>query len=201
MTERKSDNLTADLSAYLDGELDEQRRHEVEEFLAESADARRALDELRTVSGQIAALPRRRAPATVTFALAARAEDRLLVPNPLPSPRMRTVRLFAQVAATAAALAACVFIGYEVRDYPGATSRRPAVTRGARDAHCDRFAQAGGTRRNGLGRSGVGAEFRAQVRFADESPRPATPCRTTAVSGPRGRSAGHTRRSKTTHPS
>ena len=117
MTERNPDNLAADLSAYLDGELDESRQREVERLLAESADARRMLGELRTVADQLARLPRLHAPTSLIVRLADRAESHLHTPIQASRRRLRTLRLFAQLTAAAAAVAACVFIGYEIRDY------------------------------------------------------------------------------------
>ena len=56
------DNLTADLSAYLDGELDSSRRAEVEALLERSAEARRTLADLRRVASGLREMPRASAP-------------------------------------------------------------------------------------------------------------------------------------------
>ncbi|MEW6249762.1 MAG: hypothetical protein AB1716_03885 [Planctomycetota bacterium] len=58
----RPDNLEADLSVWLDGELPPERAREVEALLAASPEARRLLADLRAVSARIAALPRMSAP-------------------------------------------------------------------------------------------------------------------------------------------
>lgn len=113
MTRRADDKLEADLSAYLDGELGDERAREVEQQLAGSPEARRLLDELRDVTDRLAALPRRAAPDELTAAMARHAERRLLFGEQRAPRRPRVLRLFAQLSASAAVLAACVYIGWQ----------------------------------------------------------------------------------------
>lgn len=62
VTPFERDNLTADLSAYLDGELDTERCAEMERALAQDENLRDALARLRAVSAGLASLPRVKAP-------------------------------------------------------------------------------------------------------------------------------------------
>lgn len=62
MTHDERENLAADLSAYLDGELAPADRRRVEHELEASAEARRMLAALREVAQQVRALPREAAP-------------------------------------------------------------------------------------------------------------------------------------------
>lgn len=63
MIPAERERFEADLSAWLDGELDAERAAEVEATLERSSSARRALEELRAVSTRVQALPRVAAPA------------------------------------------------------------------------------------------------------------------------------------------
>ena len=124
MVSRERDNLEADLSAYLDGELSEARAHEVEQHLAESAEARRLLDELREVSGQLGLLPRRPAPDSLAAELACQVEIRQTPAAQPAARRQRIIRLFAQLSASAAVVAACVFVGYQTLKLPANVAPR-----------------------------------------------------------------------------
>ncbi len=53
------------LSAYLDGELDAQQSHEIEQFLREDADAQQLLQELRLTVDAVSSLPRHAAPDSI----------------------------------------------------------------------------------------------------------------------------------------
>ncbi len=107
MTHDPRDVEMADLSAYLDGELDAARASEVERWLARSAEARAALDELRAVSRGLRDLPRLRAPAGLADAIVARHADR---PAGQQSAARRAVRPFgAWPRATLSAAAMLVF--------------------------------------------------------------------------------------------
>lgn len=57
-----ADKLIDDLSAYLDGELDADRVHEINALLERSPDARRHLDDLRQIAVELRAMPRAVAP-------------------------------------------------------------------------------------------------------------------------------------------
>lgn len=124
MTPRDHDNLTADLSAYLDGELDPGRRAEVEQLLATSDEARRTLDDVRAVSDGLATLPRLRAPDTLAATMLRHAERRLLLDSGGLGRRWRVLRRVGQIGAAAAVLAACVFVGYEALRQQGAGPAR-----------------------------------------------------------------------------
>jgi hypothetical protein len=112
------DMLAAELSAYLDGELTPERARAVEERLAESPAARQLLEELRGVTDQLAALPRHRAPDELAAALQRAAEQQLPRGASPPLRRLRTLRLLARLTVSAAALAACVLIGYQLAQPP-----------------------------------------------------------------------------------
>jgi len=104
--------LEEQLSAYLDGELTEPQRAVVEAFLAEDADARRLLDELKTTVEALKGLERAEASEQFSRNLRARLERRALLgnqrtgrtaPPPIPS---RLGRWMA-----AAAVLALAFVG------------------------------------------------------------------------------------------
>lgn len=114
MTEREREALRADLSAYLDGELDTDRTRAVEAWLAESNEARELLDELRDVTDHLAALPRRQAPDALAATMTRQAELRLLLSEQTPSSGRgwRIVRRGLGVSASAAVVLMCVLVGY-----------------------------------------------------------------------------------------
>lgn len=118
MTERRPDDLESDLSAYLDGELDDVRRQEVERRLAESNDARSLLEDLRTVRDALAALPRHKAPGDLATQMARHAERRWNPTGVSVVRRRSPLRWVMRVSAAAAAVAACVFIGYHALERP-----------------------------------------------------------------------------------
>jgi anti-sigma factor RsiW len=119
LTQRHDDLLEADLSAYLDGELSPERARDVEQYLAESESARRLLEELRAVSDRLAGLPRLRAPDELTAAMARHAERRVLFGDEQPRRPARVIRLFVQLTASAAVIAACIFVGWQVMQPTG----------------------------------------------------------------------------------
>ena len=127
------DKLATDLSAYLDGELDPARAREVEQFLAESEEARRTLAGLRAVSEDLAALPRQRAPEELADLVRRGAERHaLLQEGPLPR-QPRVLKLFARISASAALIAACVLAGWTVFEHvsaPGLSRARPETPAG-----------------------------------------------------------------------
>ena len=112
MTSRRPEQLEADLSAYLDGELTAERVRAVEQHLAESAAARQVLEELRAVRDQLGGLPRFAAPEVVAATVARMPVRQVEAVVPGEVRRWRTIRLWTQVGATAAAaLVLGVFIG------------------------------------------------------------------------------------------
>lgn len=65
MTEIDQEQLGELLSAYLDGELDDQQLQEVEQLLKEDDSARQLYNELQQTSQLVATLPRQQAPASI----------------------------------------------------------------------------------------------------------------------------------------
>ncbi len=112
------EKLEADLSAYLDGELSEERAREIEQLLTESEDARRTLDELRGVVAQLQTLPRRNAPEVLAGSVLRHAEGRLIPGGARSGRGVRVLKLFARLSASAALLAVGVFVGYRVLKPP-----------------------------------------------------------------------------------
>jgi anti-sigma factor RsiW len=109
------------LSGYLDGELTAEERIEAEARLAESAELRAELEEVRAARDAVRALPRREAPAGFWDAVIAEIEaDDVVV---LIESRRRRVPVgwLAGAAAVAAATIAVIVV-------PGRTSVRPNVT-------------------------------------------------------------------------
>ncbi len=123
MTERHDDNLDADLSAYLDGELSAERAREIESLIARSDEAAGALGELRAVSDELQALPRRQAPSELMAAVTGQQEKRPPVDGVGSRRRPRVLRLFGQMAAAAAVLAACVYVSWQALDQPPSVAR------------------------------------------------------------------------------
>ncbi|MEX1008446.1 MAG: zf-HC2 domain-containing protein [Acidimicrobiia bacterium] len=108
------------LSGYLDDELTAEERIEVEAQLAESAELRAELDEVRTARDAVRALPQRDAPAGFWEAVVAEVEAGDVVS--IESRRRRVpVGWIAGAAAVAAAIIAVIVV-------PGRTSVRPNVT-------------------------------------------------------------------------
>lgn len=120
MASADKDKLGADLSAYLDGELNEERARQIEKLLSESEDARRTLAQLRTVSQRLRDLPRERAPDGLPASLARSAERQVLFQQRPPIGRARLFKLVTQITASAALIAACVFTGWTVLQHTGA---------------------------------------------------------------------------------
>ena len=125
MTRPRHEHLEADLSAYLDGELDAARTREVEALLTESEDARRSLEALRGVRDQLVALPRASAPATLASALARQAAQQTRSNARRIARRAQVLRLFRQFSAAAALVLATVFVSWHVFTRPAATVPAP----------------------------------------------------------------------------
>ena len=95
----KPDRLEALLSAYLDGELTEAERAEVEQTLERSPEARRLLEELRKTVDLVRGLPRQRLPDEFHEEVCAEVERSVL----LRKPTRRGARLWNIIRWTAAA--------------------------------------------------------------------------------------------------
>jgi anti-sigma factor RsiW len=105
------------LSAYLDGELDQPTRVQVETWLAGSTEARAALEELRRISRLIREIPRQTLGEEFSHQVLQLAEKRMLLPVSTPSPvptrrRSRLWMLSIGGPLTAAALLFVVFSLY-----------------------------------------------------------------------------------------
>jgi hypothetical protein len=127
------EQLAADLSAYLDHELDPQRARQIERLLEESQDARRLLAELRAVAESVRDLPRMRAPETLAGRIRRAAERRGASGSHVPAQGVRVLRLVTRVVASAAVIVICTLAGWMMRDRvvtPGRTAT-DAVARGA----------------------------------------------------------------------
>ncbi len=127
MSNDRPDQLEADLSAYLDGELSPERARAVEQLLRESPAARRTLEELRDVADQLAELPRCRAPDELAAAMMRQAERRMLFGEGRPRRGPRVLRLVLQVSASAAVMAACALVGWYVLRSPAPPIGQPPL--------------------------------------------------------------------------
>jgi len=128
---RERNNLEADLSAYLDGELDAGRAREVSEYLATSPQARALLEDLRRIAGELGELPRQSAPANLAAVLRDAAARQVGAHRPGRA-ASRWWLVAAQVTGSAALLAACVYVGWLVYAPRSATPspRSNVVTEG-----------------------------------------------------------------------
>lgn len=103
------------LSAYLDGELSDTERAEVERVLAADAEARAMLDSLRHTAELVQRLPRRHAPDTLIDDLSARIErEQLLRGAEVATPGARTRRSVWPMLATAAVVMFAAGAGFWV---------------------------------------------------------------------------------------
>jgi hypothetical protein len=116
LTPGRDDNLVADLSAYLDGELPEVRAREIEQQLADSDECRALLAELRDVAETLGQLPRQRAPDELMAALRRQAERRHLFDDARRPRPGGVLRLFLRLSAAAAVIGGCVLVGWHVAD-------------------------------------------------------------------------------------
>jgi hypothetical protein len=104
VAESEPDTLEADLSAYLDGELSEERTAQVQAALKKSAEARRLLEQLRTTVRALNALPRIAAPPELADELRQAAERRLSRPQPRRSGVPHILRVYGSWTAAAAGI-------------------------------------------------------------------------------------------------
>ncbi len=114
MPNEQSDNLLEELSAYLDGELDEQTRAKVEAYLASDAEGRRVLAELRQARALLQDLPRGHAPEDFLDSITARLERRQLLGGEVPTAGRfgGFGRRFGRLVASAAVIFLAVTVGY-----------------------------------------------------------------------------------------
>lgn len=114
MAAPECDRFGEDLSAYLDGELPQQRAAELEQHLLGCDSCRGTFEQLRNVAEQLAELPHVRAPDELTAAMRRAAERQVLLEARKPPTKARAWKLFARVSASAALIAACMFAGWQV---------------------------------------------------------------------------------------
>jgi len=127
------DQVGAELSAYLDGELPPERAAEVERRLSESADYRQRLEELRGVCETLGRLPRLKAPEGLLGALRRQAERRMLLGEArVGGSTARAVKLFVRLTAAAAVLGVCVLTGWRFGSKPAGGPASVATTGPAR---------------------------------------------------------------------
>lgn len=134
MASADREQLGADLSAYLDGELSPERARQVERLLEESEDARRLLEELRAVARNLGDLPRMRAPEGLAERIRHAAEGWVRPAQRSPATGLRVLRLVTRVVASAAVLVVCMYTGWIMHDRlaPPPTSVGDVVAEGAR---------------------------------------------------------------------
>ncbi len=106
MRPSKRDKLGAELSAYLDGELDAAHAAQIEGLLNRSQAARRQLAELKTVREQLRGLPLRKAPAELAQAVRRRLERQALLEPSRPGRLRRVLPWLATLSAAAVILMA-----------------------------------------------------------------------------------------------
>jgi len=122
------EQLGADLSAYLDGELDPKRTSEIELLLERSEEARALLTKLRGMSRQLGDLPRMKAPEDLIDSLPARRK------LPIEQTRARkqsfnprSVWLTSKIAASAAVIVVCFYTGWIMHERMTAAPRAVAM--------------------------------------------------------------------------
>lgn len=112
---QKIEQLTERLSAYLDGELGERERRQVEATLSRDETARRVLHELRAVSAAVRGLPVESSPADIRERVLRALERRELL-EPMPgepsSLPLRPAWRFARLVASAAIVALAASVGF-----------------------------------------------------------------------------------------
>lgn len=128
----QQDRQYEQLTAYLDGELGESERSEVERLLARDAEARRVLDELRATARMVGGLPRAAAPRGLSAEITARMEREALLgdaPDSFQSASQQTTPIWQRGLAMAAALGMIVTAGWLMwPELPKPPSERPVIT-------------------------------------------------------------------------
>lgn len=122
------ENLHAELSAYLDGELSPERAREVDELLAHSDSARRLFEDLRVISRGLAELPRHAAPEGIAEQVLQRATGISLAADLRARRRLLLVQVISRSMASAAVVVLCVIGGWVmlVKDAPPIGRNAPA---------------------------------------------------------------------------
>lgn len=128
----QKDRQYEQLTAYLDGELGEAQRAEVERLLERDAEARRILNELRAMARMVGGLPRAPAPRGLSAEISARLEREALLgdsPDPFQAASQRTMPIWQRGLAIAAALAIIVTGSWLMwPELPKPPSERPVIT-------------------------------------------------------------------------
>ncbi len=136
MAESEPDNLQADLSAYLDGELSEERTAEVQAALKKSAEARRLLEQLRATARALNALPRMSAPAILADRLQQAVERQFARPQPRRAGVPGILRIYGSWTAAAAGILLAFAAGrfsVEMPDTRSAITKAEATPAGGED--------------------------------------------------------------------
>lgn len=151
MSRKKRHNLKQELSAYLDGELDEARRAEVEAYLLEDADAQQLVEELRQTAGMVKGLERKTAPEEMVDELMGKLERQALLGEEeefLPPTRAFRMGRYLATAAVLLLTASVGVVVFQQQGYlksserPGEKKSRRVADRGRSDEGLDRSAQA-----------------------------------------------------------
>jgi len=127
MAEEPSNEREEQLSAYLDGELSDEERAEVEAYLASNEQARQRLAELRRMSALLQKLPRRRAPSDLLDSITTQLERRELLAGTLPPdmPPSTLSRRIGRWVASAAVVFLAATAGYMTYRHVRQRSARP----------------------------------------------------------------------------
>ncbi len=124
MNSRETDKLYADLSAYLDDELNAARRDEIDALLSRSASARALLEDLRHISRGLAGLPRAAAPSGIAEQVLQQATGHSLAEDLKARRRLLFVQVASRAAASAAVVVLCVIGGWVLLVKPAAEPGR-----------------------------------------------------------------------------
>ena len=128
MAKINPDNLHEYLSAYLDDELTEAQRAELERLLATNASARAELEAVKKTVKLVSSLPRRRAPAHLLDDLTAQVERQLLVDDeavslPKRGYRRSVISLLASAALVTITVGGGLWVFFQIGEQ--ATQPRP----------------------------------------------------------------------------
>ncbi|UCG16516.1 MAG: hypothetical protein JSV19_00460 [Phycisphaerales bacterium] len=134
MAKINPDNLHEYLSAYLDDELTEARRAELEHLLATDASARAELEAVKKTVKLVSSLPRRRAPAHLLDDLTAQVERQLLVDDeavslPKRGYRRSVISLLASAALVTITVGGGLWVFFEIGEQTTQPRPFPQVAR------------------------------------------------------------------------
>ncbi len=123
-----TENIESRLAAYIDGELAEKDRAEIEQYLAANPGHQQLIDELRTQRSQIASIPRERAPVEVLDHLQSHLERQSLLEHVEDGVGSMRINHWPQWTAVAAMLLLTVGLGALVFSVlPGGALNRESI--------------------------------------------------------------------------